>query len=99
MKKLILLLLGVLLVGCAGKAVMQNTRKLRIGMTEDEVIYVLGNPDAVKGMGVERTLVYKLNLDRPYWVVLKNNKVSVFGQPGDYDTAAPQTNKIILQTQ
>ena len=84
MKKLfVLILLLVLLIGCATGELMS---RLRPGMSKDEVTNILGNPDGFQARGEYESIKYSHRLvtgwawDRAdYFVILKDNKVVEYG--------------------
>lgn len=84
MKKLfVLILLLVLLIGCATGELMS---RLRPGMSKDEVTNILGNPDGFQARGEYEAIKYSHRLvtgwawDRAdYFVILKDNKVVEYG--------------------
>jgi hypothetical protein len=67
------------LAGC-----VSETTKLRIGMTKDEVIAAMGQPDSVAAQGRNEDLNYSLKDDngwfnRPYYVRLVDGRVESYG--------------------
>ncbi len=84
MKKLfVLILLLVLLIGCATGELMS---RLRPGMSKDEVTNILGNPDGFQARSEYESIKYSHRLvtgwawDRAdYFVILKDNKVVEYG--------------------
>jgi hypothetical protein len=80
---LALLVLGALLAGCATSARLND---LRIGMTKDQVVAILGTPDSTSGQSNVEYLTYYLvtesgyGRDQPYMVRLLNGRVESFGR-------------------
>ncbi|HEX7914863.1 hypothetical protein [Rudaea sp.] len=90
---LIVLLLMLVLAGCVtGDKVRQGVRE---GMTKEQVISTLGNPDGFKRSGDSEALTYVNRLisgwswDRTdYTVILENGHVTQFG-PGQVRQEGP----------
>ena len=81
---LLLLGLGFLIAGCNSAS---NMNKVRIGMTKDEVLTILGQPDSTSAQANVEYLTYYLiadtsyyGRDQPYMVRLVNGKVESFGR-------------------
>ena len=100
MKILSILILGLVLIGCATSGVINS---VNIGMTKDEVIKVMGNPVSVSAKDGTEYLNYKLSetdddafmgFTRPYYVRLINGKVDSYGRSGDFDSTQKPTLKI-----
>ena len=86
MRWVTLCLVCLIIAGCATTSKMN---KVSIGMTKNEVITIMGNPDSTAGIGREETLRYTLynasvDMYEEYWVVLQNGKVYKYGRAGDY---------------
>ena len=87
MRRLIPLLLLVMSVGCKapGHLVAGDASKIRVGMTKEELVKVLGKPDNVYADGTNETLIYILERpwwqDIPYQVRIVDNKVASYGDP------------------
>jgi hypothetical protein len=100
MKKLfVLILLLVLLIGCATGELMS---RLRPGMSKDEVTNILGNPDGFQARGEYEAIKYSHRLatgwawDRAdYFVILKDNKVVEYGT-GEVRVKAVNSNVLFL---
>jgi hypothetical protein len=77
------LLLVALLVGCNSAAQLNN---VRIGMSKDQVITLLGTPDSTSAQANVEYLTYYLEgdsnygRDRPYMVRVVDGKVESFGR-------------------
>ena len=77
------LLLVALLAGCV---TADRLNDIRIGMTKDQVISILGKPDSMSAQGNIEYLTYYLitdtgyGRDAPYSVRLVNGKVESFGR-------------------
>ena len=87
MKKLIYLFIMVMLVsGCAcmGKPLISRTNELRLGMTKDEVISILGEPVSTQANIEEgERLEYWVSehfMAVPYSVTIKDGKVVKYGR-------------------
>jgi hypothetical protein len=84
LRLLALIAIGALLAGCATSEILNN---VRIGMTKDQVIAMLGKPDSMSAQSnVEYLTYYLLNTgsdferDQPYMVRLVDGKVESFGR-------------------
>jgi len=100
MKILSILILGLLVIGCATSGVING---VNIGMTKDEVIKVMGNPVSVSAKEGTEYLNYKLSetdddafmgWTTPYYVRLINGKVDSYGRSGDFDSTQKPTLRI-----
>lgn len=73
-----------ILAGCAAK-----TNDIRIGMTREEVVAVMGTPASTSEMGREAYLKYRLYADwifpERYYVRLTDGKVDAYGRVGDFN--------------
>lgn len=100
MLRLVLVLtLSAALFGCVIGERMQNVRE---GMSKDEVIGLLGNPDGFQRSGDYEALRYTNRLisgwswDRAdYNVILRNGRVVEYG-PGQVRQRDPTTSTLIL---
>lgn len=93
------LALLVVLAGCVTGELMQSVRE---GMSKDEVIEVLGNPDGFQRSGEYEALRYTNRLisgwswDRAdYNVILRDGRVLEYG-PGQVRQRDPNTSTLIL---
>jgi len=93
------LALSVVLVGCVTGERMQSVRE---GMSKDEVIGMLGNPDGFRRSGEYEALRYANRLisgwswDRAdYNVILRNGRVVEYG-PGQVRQRDPNISTLIL---
>jgi hypothetical protein len=98
------LLLG--LVACvviAGCATAGKIGGVRIGMTEAEVVAVMGKPASVSAQGRSKYLNYALSetddqafygLTSKYYVRLIDGKVESFGRTGDFDSTKTPTVRV-----
>jgi hypothetical protein len=81
-----LLLLVVLLVGCAGASRLNS---VKLGMTRDEVIDVAGTPSSTSQMDNMQYLKYQLINDwiftDRFYVRLTDGRVDAFGRVGDFN--------------
>jgi hypothetical protein len=89
MKSLIFLVLVTIISGCANSGKINN---VRLGMTKDEVIKVLGEPVSITAQDDNKFLNYKLSetnndalrgLTTPYYVKIMNDRVESFGRSAD----------------
>jgi hypothetical protein len=87
MKSKILVLASVLLVGLlAGCNTAAQLNNIRIGMTKDQVLAILGTPDSTSAQADVEYLTYYLEgdanygRDRPYMVRVVDGKVESFGR-------------------
>lgn len=98
-KATILVVLFLYLASCATSSKRLN--HLRVGMTRDEVIEVMGEPNETRAAPGGEVLVYHLaqsewsSRTTEYWLVIDGEKLQSYGKPGDWGTANPQTIKII----
>jgi predicted component of type VI protein secretion system len=85
-KILILFILTVLVVGCAGSA--KKINNLTLGMTKSEVIETMGKPDYSNVREEVEILNYRLTSNSlftdAYIVRIKQGKVDLFGRRGDF---------------
>ena len=81
----VLVIIG-LIVGCAGSAKKLNHVKL--GMTKEEVVQVMGSPGHISARENVEFLNYKLKstslFTDEYFVRLRDGKVDLFGRRGDF---------------
>ena len=102
---LALMAIGVLFAGCLSSA---RLNEVRVGMTKDEVIALLGTPDSTSAQANIVYLTYYLSVegtgrtvDQPYLVRLVDGKVESFGrfaQLTDIYYRPPATNGQPLPT-
>jgi hypothetical protein len=87
MKKSTILILGMIfLTGCISTHEQMND--LSLGMSRQEVLAKMGEPDDIKDDGVKELLTYKLSVDdgtgteekKDYWVELKEGRVIDYGR-------------------
>jgi hypothetical protein len=80
---LALILIGALFAGCATSDQMN---RIRIGMTKDQVVDILGKPDSMSGQANVVYLTYYLEApnryeqEQPYMIRLVDGKVESFGR-------------------
>jgi hypothetical protein len=92
MRRLLVPLLLLALVGCETNAV--RTRDLRVGMTEAEVISVLGKPASMGADRQSQVMYYRLMEGdlgggvRVYFVRLVGGKVDSFGRVNELQVPA-----------
>jgi hypothetical protein len=76
MKQILLMIAVVALVGC----VSQDVGKLKIGMTEADVISLFGKPFKIRDNGVQRTLEFRNEWNSQHsFALLEGNRVISFG--------------------
>jgi len=82
-----LLLMVGLIAGCASVPTSENVARLRIGMSRDQVISVMGSPQTTHYQGNSEYLHYWVDETNPpgprreYFVRLLNGSVDAFGRP------------------
>jgi len=86
--RIVLISLSVIfLLGCAGSAKKMN--KLKVGMTKQEVIEAIGQPNSSSAIRNQEYLRYRLNpgglSPNEYYVQLLDGKVVAYGKRGDYN--------------
>lgn len=104
MKKLLILIIAILVSGCATTSAIKFSQ-LQMGMSKEEVKHILGNPylyrGAINGVEIWEYTVYapyypganQLTGNIVYWVEFVNNKLAFYGQPGDFETALPEDRR------
>ncbi len=85
--RLLLVLLAVLwIAGCASSAKKMN--EVRLGMSAEEVVQAIGEPDSTSSIQDEMLLKYRLRTSglwtTTYYVRLQKGKVDAYGQVGDF---------------
>ena len=97
---------ATLLTGCASNR-LSNTNKLSDGMTKQQIISILGNPEstASPGSGVE-VLRYYLTYafdgvgpGKEYFVFLKDGKLVQYGEMGDFNSTKNPTLDLNINKQ
>ena len=97
------IVLALLSPGCSWVMPHKYARqlnKLSIGMTKVEVIDVMGDPIATKAFKDQETLVYHLRDHKgksEYWVTFVDGKATMWGNPGDFGSAAVPTRRVIFK--
>jgi hypothetical protein len=86
--RIIVVILSVaFLFGCAGS--QQKMNSLKIGMTKQEVIEAIGEPNLTSASGKLEYLKYRINVglvySDEYFVRLLDGKVDAYGQRGDFN--------------
>lgn len=93
MKYFIITLLVVITIGSCATAGRMND--LRVGMTREEAIKIMGRPHTVSAMEGVEYLNYNLtatnhdefhSIKTPYFVRIIDGKVNAFGRRGDFDS-------------
>ena len=87
-KRIIIIFLSVVfLLGCAES--FQRINNLKIGMTKQEVIEVVGAPDSTSATKNVEYLKYRIKTGLfytdEYYVRLLDGKVESYGQKGDFN--------------
>ncbi len=107
MKKTLLILMAVVLVGC--ETIDNSARdlsKLNVGMTKEQVIAVKGEPYERSVNGGTEYLIYATGftdiygqfvVDEQYYVRLVEGKVDSFGKVGDFNSTQDPTLKLIIE--
>jgi len=94
------LLTALVVAGCATAS---KISKVKIGMTKEEVITVMGKPASVSAQGRTEYLNYSLSetddeafygITRPYYVRLIDGRVDSFGRLGDFDSTKTPTVRL-----
>ena len=84
---IVVILLVAFLLGCAGTH--QKINNLKIGMTKQDVIETIGDPDTTSASGNVEYLKYRINVglvySDEYLVRLLDGKVDAYGQKGDFN--------------
>ncbi len=87
-----LLIIGFMVTGCATAGQIGG---VRLGMTKQEVIAVMGPPASVSAQGRTEYLNYALSetddhafygITKPYFVRLVDGRVESYGRTGDFDS-------------
>lgn len=101
MRIVIVLLLTTVLAGCAHSS--SRLRKISIGMSKDDVENILGEPRASGAAKGVEYFEYRMvdggfgGTEGFYWIRFEHGKVVSYGRPGDFEMAAPPTEKLIIQ--
>lgn len=100
--KAFLLISLILLTGCATASKMN---RVSVGMTKQEVIRAVGNPNSTSAHGGTEYMAYKFwasdsdyfsNNETNYYVRLINGKVDSYGRQGDFDSTKDPSQTINL---
>lgn len=99
----------VLVAGCRNPA--HQISGVRLGMTHDEVLDVMGRPYAVRAAKLYRdgnwlevweyipsvfsVALFADRYDKDYWVVFEGGKVVQWGEPGDWAGRTDQVEEYI----
>jgi hypothetical protein len=95
-----------LFVVWSGCATSGKIAHLRLGMSEDSVLEVMGDPTSVSEAPGIRFLNYGLfetsdnrilNRPSPYYVMIQDGKVRAFGRQGDFNTTAMPVQRIQIE--
>lgn len=97
----LLLIAVIALTGCATASKISS---VKVGMTKDEVIQVMGKPTSTSAQGEgweylnfalsETSTAAYYGLTTPYYVRLVNGKVESFGRVGDFNSTQRPTVRI-----
>lgn len=97
----------VFLTGCIGPVgYTRSLSKLHVGMTKQEVIRVMGEPNSVAAAEGVEYLNYHLapagpmsdlSLIHTYFVRIREGKVDAFGRRGDFDSTKDPTVNVKIQ--
>jgi len=86
---IIMLLFVAFLFGCAGAHSFQKMNHLKIDMTKQEVIKILGAPNSTSATRDVEYLKYRINTGlfstAEYHVRLLDGKVESYGEKGDFN--------------
>lgn len=80
----------------------RKINRISLGMTKAQVIDTIGQPDLMRaGDGVE-VMEYEDSglttlIPGTYWVILQGGQVVKYGRAGDFGTALPSTQKVIIE--
>lgn len=83
-------------------ATAKKINRVSLGMTKDQVIDNLGEPDSSKGKDNREVLVYEFIEDAwtgregTYWVELQSGKVVWYGKAGDFGSSEGSKHTIEL---
>lgn len=100
MKKIIIGLFIITLMGCATAHKMNN---VQLGMTKQEVIASVGEPASISAKDGTEYLNYRFSetddnafdgVTTPYFVRLVNGKVDSYGRTGDFDSTQNPTVRV-----
>jgi hypothetical protein len=81
---LVVSLLGLFMLGCASAGRMNS---VRLGMTKQQTLAVMGKPTSTSAKGEVEYLNYRLSrglFRDDYYVRLNQGKVDAFGRAGDF---------------
>jgi hypothetical protein len=97
-------ILVVALAGCASPA--KKTKEIRLGMTPDEVLDVMGKPTTIRAAKVyedgqtqavwEYVQAFAIN-PRDVWIFFENDKAVQWGAPGDFFGAVGLSQKVSVK--
>lgn len=100
MKYIFVILAPFFLFGCATAYKINN---VKIGMTKQEVIAVIGKPSSISAKDGTEYLNYRfsetddhafMGVTTPYYVRLINSKVDSYGRTGDFDSTQKPTVRV-----
>ncbi|MDY0040208.1 MAG: hypothetical protein RBS57_07825 [Desulforhabdus sp.] len=84
-KLLVVVLLSLFTLGCASAGKINS---VNIGMTKQEAVVIMGEPNSTSAKGDIEYLNYKLSgglfMRDDYYIRLKEGKVDAFGRAGDF---------------
>ncbi len=101
---------AVLVVGC--RTPSHDIGGMRLGMTHDEVLDVMGDPYTVRAAKLYRdgnwlevweyipsvfsVALFADRYDKTFWVVFEGGKVVQWGEPGDLSGATTATGDVLV---
>ena len=106
MQSFLVLVVLSFVIGCATTGKLM---KLQLGMTKEEVVRVMGEPDAARGsmrnkydqvIEVWEYLLFKTDEDAmygrktPYWLYFYNGRLVQWGEAGDWQREADRIHEI-----
>lgn len=96
--KLKVILITAVLAGLLASCTTPDTNALRLGMTKEEAIRVMGSPDSVSAQGVYEYLNYTVEshpgytwITRPYYVRVMDGRVESYGYMGQFPMIVTRT--------
>jgi hypothetical protein len=107
-KSLVIMLMSILMFGCAITHNSTLMNQLSLGMTKQQVIEVMGQPNYIAAAKDMEYLRYDLYPPPPYYtaatkdayyVRLKLGMVESFGRVGDFDSTKDPTLRLLIQQQ
>jgi outer membrane protein assembly factor BamE (lipoprotein component of BamABCDE complex) len=101
MKKYFVLLALLLITGCATSS--NRLQNVNLGMSKSQVISTMGSPRGVSAQDSYEMFRYKVDdggfAAKEYWFYFDSGKLIHYGPAGDFNTADPETKKLIIDHQ